>query len=194
MERPTLGAYRQATTSDRGAAPDPAAEPSAAAAEPAPEAGGEPPLPSAAPASDCPPPTRDELVAAWGDHILVGLPARQRAVFQAGRFVGTRGDNALFAVPNKAHLMHAEPLRSDVAAAISSHFGRRVNLEVLVDPGPGSAAGPDERDFRHAAEEFEMPPPEDASGPGPVGPPVQVGGLALAEDRLMSAFPGIEED
>jgi hypothetical protein len=134
------------------------------------------------------------LVAAWGDHILVGLPARQRAVFQAGRFVGTRGDNALFAVPNQAHLTHAEPLRSEVAEAISSHFGRRVNLEVLVDPGPGSAAGPDGRHFDRAAEDFELPPPEEPSDPGPARPPAQVGGLALAEDRLMSAFPGIEED
>ncbi len=70
---------------------------------------------------------------AWGDHILTGLRARLRAIFGAGRFVGAEGAVAIFALPNKFHLEHAEPMREEVAAALSRHFGVPLKLSLVVD-------------------------------------------------------------
>jgi hypothetical protein len=144
-------------------------------------------------------PTRDELVAAWGDHILVSLRPKVRAIFQAGRFVGGGAGGARFALPNEAHLVHAEPLRQEVAEALARHFGGTVALELVVDEGSGGIdqgarelgrAGA--RALASASLALEEDPAEHVvdEEAAPVEP---LEGISLAEDRLRRAFPGAEE-
>jgi DNA polymerase-3 subunit gamma/tau len=97
-------------------------------------------------------PSRDELVEAWGDHVLGRLRPKAKALFQAGRFVSVEGEQAKFGLPNETHRKRCEEVRADVEAVLSEHFGRRVSLVLVVDdssgaqttstgrPGPG---GPD---------------------------------------------------
>ncbi len=198
--RRALGAYRR----PEGAQPTPAA---AAAAPPA---GGspavEPPGPPAAPAAPAPAggPSRDDLVAAWGDHVLPGLALKLRAYYAAGRFVaseaGPAGEPvAVLAFPNAAHVEHAEPLRGDVERALGAHFGRPVRMHLVVDDerddgarrrAPARTAAeavPEPDDDELSA--LREPPEEDESTPQRV----PAGGLAWAEGRLLEAFPGAEE-
>lgn len=97
-------------------------------------------------------PSRDELVEAWGDHVLGRLRPKAKALFQAGRFVGVEGDKAKFGLPNETHRKRCEEVRADVEAVLSEHFGRRVPLVLVVDDSSGDqgpavgrsgAAGPD---------------------------------------------------
>jgi hypothetical protein len=93
-------------------------------------------------------PTRDDLVAAWGDHVLSNLRARARAAFALGRFVAVEDGVAVFALPNSAHVEHATPLLSEVAEAISRQVGGTVGLRLVtendIEPsvGGGPGAGP----------------------------------------------------
>jgi DNA polymerase-3 subunit gamma/tau len=91
-------------------------------------------------------PTRDDLVAAWGDHVLSSLRARARAAFALGRFVAVEDGVAVFALPNSAHVEHATPLLSEVAEAISRQVGGTVGLRLVTEddierpPGGGADA------------------------------------------------------
>ena len=121
-----------------GRAPSPAGPPpSREAATPRPIAAASLPGGDASEA-----PSRDELVTAWGDHVLTGLRPKVRAIYQAGRFVASEGGEAVLALPNDAHLIHAEPLTGDVVEALGRHFGRPVRLR-LVTEDAWSAASPD---------------------------------------------------
>jgi len=143
--RPALGAFRAGD--DRPGVPGP----------PRPEGAGGTPGPTDAvftPPADTPPaetppalaPSREELVAAWGDSVLVGLRAKVRAIFQAGRFVSGGSDGACLALPNEAHLVHAEPLRGEVAAALGSFFGRPVDLRLVAESGEPGSSGETKRE------------------------------------------------
>jgi DNA polymerase-3 subunit gamma/tau len=113
-------------------------------------------------------PDRDALVAAWGDHVLIGLRPKVRAYFQAGRFVGSDGPDAVFALPNAVHVAQAEPMRSEVVAALSNYFARPVGLRLVVD---GSYVPPaDHRDDAPAASAPVATPPRDPDAGGTVGP------------------------
>ena len=46
----------------------------------------------------------------------------------------------MFALPNFAHVEHAEPLREEVASALGSHFGGRLELRLVTDPDSASEA------------------------------------------------------
>ena len=126
---------------------------------------------------------RDALVAAWGDHVLVGLRPKVRAYYQAGRFLGIDGGVAVFGLPNAVHVAQAEPLRSEVVAALAAHLGRQVELRLVVEGdwqgGPSPAAVPE-------------PIPEEEL-PGEPAPEAAPSGLSWEEDRLLKAFPGAEE-
>ena len=93
------------------------------------------PLGAPGAAGEAEPPSYEELVIAWGDHVLTGLRPKARAIYQAARFVGNEHGEALIALPNEAHLLHADPLRSDVSAALSGYFGRPVRIRLVVDTG-----------------------------------------------------------
>ena len=177
----TLGAVRRETSSnapDRAGdqlpadpsevTPVPASDPSP---DPAPgSALGPAPGPASAPSEDprSDPsagafPTRDELVQAWGDHIIGRLRPKAKALFQAGRFVGVEGDNVVFGLPNETHRTRCEEVRGEIEVALSDHFGRTVDLVLVVDPGtePPKARTDDPSD---------EPPVSSATGGPPARP------------------------
>jgi hypothetical protein len=158
------------------------------------------------------PPSYDELVTAWGDHILTGLRPKVRAIYQVGHFLPSSGGHALLALPNEAHILHAEPLKADVAAALASHFGRAVPLRLVVDPATSappearsSVGGRGSRPSRSAEAGGAGSAPSESSESEEdltdLGTPlraeeeaaVKSSGIAWAEDRLLQAFPGAEE-
>jgi DNA polymerase III subunit gamma/tau len=134
---PALGAYLRPREA-QNPAPVIAASPSPAAADTV----AEPPagVPSAVP-------TRDDLVTAWGDHVLPSLRPRARAVFAVGRFVAVQDGVAVFALPNSAHVEHATPLVTEVAEAISRQVAATVGLRLITEnevepPAGGGASTP----------------------------------------------------
>ena len=137
----TLGAVRRQSAPARAEAtpvPPPAAPvPPPVRDEPTPTA-------PAAPLATVPFPTRDQLVQVWGDHIIVGLRPKAKALFQAGRFVGVEDDRAVFGLPNEIHRRRCEEIHEEIEAALSDHFGRPVGLTLVVDPGAGSWSEPEE--------------------------------------------------
>jgi hypothetical protein len=91
------------------------------------------------PESDLPPPTRDELVEAWGDHVLAQLRPRVRAVFAVGRFLATEGATAILALPNSTHVDRAKEHSEEVAEALGRYFGRPVHLRLVAETDVGAA-------------------------------------------------------
>jgi DNA polymerase-3 subunit gamma/tau len=141
-------------------------------------------------------PSRDELVQAWGDHVIGRLRPKAKALFQAGRFVSAEGGRAQFGLPNDIHRNRCEDMRPEVEAALADQFGRPVPLVLVVDGAPGAPTEPT----------------DDEPGPTPPSPavasdPEDVEDLAVfeaddlqvaeidnsAEARLLQAFPGAEE-
>jgi DNA polymerase-3 subunit gamma/tau len=147
----------------------------AGAPAPRPEAPVRPP----APVGETAGPDRDLLVQAWGDHVLRGLPARAKALYSAGRFVGVEEGQGVFALPNAAHRDKCEEVRPLVEEALAAHFKAPVPLRLEVDgaslpanaplAGPAPPVGP-----------VDEPEPVDEAAPAP-------------EARLLQAFPGAEE-
>ncbi len=90
------------------------------------------------PESALPPPTRDELVEAWGDHVLNQLRPRVRAVFAVGRFLATEGSTAILALPNSAHVERAKADIDEVASALGRYFGRAVELRLVAETDVGA--------------------------------------------------------
>ncbi len=149
-------------------------------------------------------PNREDLVIAWADEILPKLRPKVRAIYQAGRFVGTDGPDALLVLPNDAHILHAEPLRAEVVEALSRHFGRPVGLRLVAETtttARGSAApsrrvrrGPTRTNLGSADEDLvdELAREADQEPqPTPGGQPPS--SATVIEDRLREAFPGAEE-
>jgi DNA polymerase-3 subunit gamma/tau len=154
------------------------------------------------------------LVQAWGDHIIGRLRPKAKALFQAGRFVGVEGDSAVFGLPNETHRTRCEEVRGEIEAALSDHFGRPVDLVLVVDPGtepPKARTGDpsDEPPVSSANGGISRPAgPEPAPEAGhvdnadePEDPAVfdesELGEIAdvdnSAETRVLQAFPGAEE-
>ena len=122
-------------------------------------------------------PTRDDLVTAWGDHVLPSLRARARAVFAVGRFVAVNDGVAVFALPNSAHVEHAIPLVTEVAQAISRQVGATVGLRLVT--------------------ENDVEPPAGGGGSSPAGaPPAGADPMARAAttELVSSAQAGPEDD
>ena len=148
VDRRALGAFRrQAGAGSGGGAegeetpgPTPAPAPTGSIpGRPAPATSPHPPdtasAPSGSPPAAGPFPTRDQLVQAWGDHVIGRLRPKAKALFQAGRFVGAEQDRAVFGLPNEIHRNRCEEVRTEIEAALSEQFGRPVILELVVDPG-----------------------------------------------------------
>jgi len=135
---------------------------------------------AASPEDDVPPPSRDELVAAWGDHVLSQLRPRVRAVFAVGRFLASEGSTAILALPNSAHVERAGVDCEEVAEALSRYFGRAIQLRLVPESGlgfgyssPSSAAGGDPGASPVEAHRHSPTPPPAAGrrheAPGPAG-------------------------
>jgi DNA polymerase-3 subunit gamma/tau len=141
--RKTLGAVRRqsapapvedAPVEEIPAEPNPAAAISSPAQEP--EVPTTPAESASAPDSTTESfPTRDQLVQAWGDHIIGRLRPKAKALFQAGRFVGVEGDQAIFGLPNEIHRTRCDEVRGEIEAVLSEHFGLPVRLALTVDAG-----------------------------------------------------------
>jgi DNA polymerase-3 subunit gamma/tau len=152
--RRTVGAVRrQAASSPEAVSPTAAlAEENAPAGQPPPtgETGEKPPAaPSDGSASGMEPPSggfpdRDQLVQAWGDHIIGRLRPKAKALFQAGRFMGASEGRAQFGLPNEIHRTRCEELRPEVEQVLSDYFSCHIGLDLVVDPGAeGQPTGPD---------------------------------------------------
>ncbi|HEY4929913.1 MAG TPA: DNA polymerase III subunit gamma/tau [Acidimicrobiales bacterium] len=206
--RPTLGAVRRRSGSPNGTsvAPEPSPE-TAIEVEEVSEVAAEPVAhpsevrPSTVPSSGEPFPSRDQLVQAWGDHVIGRLRPKAKALYQAGRFVGADADRAQFGLPNEIHRNRCEVMRAEVEAALAEQFGRPIPLVLVVD---GAAALP----ATTAPEPTAAP---DSQGTAPEPAPVVLDDEAedlaefdtdnlevaeidnSAEARLLQAFPGAEE-
>ena len=204
--RPSFGAFRRP---DAGPVPTPPAEvaPTTPEEGPAPAAQA-PAAPVAAPssggASTAPPPDRDAFVAAWGDVILPNLRLKVRALYQAGRFVAANDGVGDFALPNEAHVHMASSVRGEVAEALSTYFGRRVDVRLVVDDHPGHSSGAITRTPRPAADPAPAaaPAPEELGDINDIGEPIEDpeelrraerAGAEWATERIREAFPGAEE-
>jgi len=150
-------------------------------------------------------PSRDDLVTAWADDVLPKLRPKVRAIYQAGRFVGTDGPDALLALPNEAHIAHAEPLRTEVVDALSRHFRQPVGLRLVAEanstartptavparrirrePAVAEAATSEEELVNELTDDPD-PAPEQAATSRPPS------STEAIENRLLEAFPGTEE-
>ena len=206
--RPTLGALRRRSGTPELAPEDPTPPRSIADVEEVPAVSSVPVAhpsevsPSTVLTSSAPFPSRDQLVQAWGDHVIGRLRPKAKALYQAGRFVAADGERAQFGLPNEIHRNRCEEMRSEVEAALADQFGRPVPLVLVVD---GVSAPP-------PAAETAGPNAGPTGGPGipPADAPASAddaGDLAdfdadnlemveidnSAEARLLQAFPGAEE-
>jgi DNA polymerase III subunit gamma/tau len=171
--RKTLGAVRRQSTPPAGdgqsvlpAGESGPSEPAGAVAEDPTPPDPIPSPPAAPPPTAAGPfPTRDQLVQAWGDHIIGRLRPKAKALFQAGRFVGVDGTRAVFGLPNEMHRNRCQEVQGDVEAALSDHFGQPVGLTLIVDDGASTGAGP--------ADLPDEPPggPPPSSSPPPASSP-----------------------
>jgi DNA polymerase-3 subunit gamma/tau len=112
-------------------------------------------------------PTRDQLVQAWGDHIVGRLRPKAKALFQAGRFVGVDGDRAVFGLPNETHRTRCAEVQEEIGTELSEHFGRPVGLVLVVENG----AGPDGADSRPGDADPVVPVSRSTAPPASSGPP-----------------------
>lgn len=112
---------------------------------------------------------------AWGDHVLVSLRGRAKAVYPSGRFIAMADGVAVFALPDETIRSYSEACRADVEAALSSHLGVPLRLRLVVDPGPAPPPSEPARD----APDDELT--DEAAKP-----------LSPAE-RLLQVFPGAQE-
>ena len=186
--RPALGAHRRKAKSEPDA-------PTRAPMDSAPP----PPGPDQVPASDPAPatagqlPSRDDLVEAWGDHIIGRLSPRAKALFIAGRFIEVDDAGAVFALPNAAHLEHAKDSTKAVEAALEEHFGVRVPLRLVIDEDRPAAPAVRRSPARSGTQRTDDPADleDDDFDPTDAGDSVRV--ETVAEARLLEAFPGAEE-
>ena len=148
-------------------------------------------------------PSRDDLVTAWADDILPKLRPKVRAIYQAGRFVSSEGSKALLALPNDAHIAHAEPLRAEVVAALSQHFHQPVGLRLVTEASPTARAPAGASPRRPRRDEVATENPAssedlvdelaDDADPGSGTPERPPSSADVIEGRLLEAFPGAEE-
>ena len=142
-------------------------------------------------------PSRDELVQAWGDHVIGRLRPKAKALYQAGRFVGTDGERAQFGLPNEIHRNRCEDMRAEVEAALADQFGRPVPLVLVVDGGSTLVPAADETTDVPA--EPTASETADGSDDAEDLADFDAGNLEVAEidnsaeSRLLQAFPGAEE-
>ncbi|MGH9078919.1 MAG: hypothetical protein ACRDYE_02365, partial [Acidimicrobiales bacterium] len=80
-------------------------------------------------------PDREQLVQAWGYHIIGRLRPKAKALFQAGRFMGASEGRAEFGLPNEIHRTRCEELRPEVEQVLTEYFKCPIGLDLVVDPG-----------------------------------------------------------
>ncbi len=150
--------------------------------------------PEGAPATSSPAggfPDRDQLVQAWGDHIIGRLRPKAKALFQAGRFMGASEGRAQFGLPNEIHRTRCEELRPEVEQALSAHFDCPVVLDLVVDPG---AEGAPQAPIATSPEPVRRPTPSGAGDAETTGPPGAGSGGAARSSPAPSPAAADEAD
>ncbi|MDP1793111.1 MAG: DNA polymerase III subunit gamma/tau [Acidimicrobiales bacterium] len=161
-----------------------------------------PPAPTAAPVAEAPAaaaaaapsapvaisgevPTRDELTLAWGDTILDSISPRAKARFRGGHWVDAPAPT--FALPTDIHKQRCDEVRLEVQEALSQHFGRRLDLTLVVDSAantqPARSAAPSPEPHDDVIEDV-----------GDVSELEDAGPVASGAARLLEAFPGAVEE
>jgi DNA polymerase III subunit gamma/tau len=154
-----------------------AAKPPGRAATPTSSPGPAPAPPATQPADDTRPfPTRDEITLAWGDTVFAQLDQKARVRAGQGRFVDVGEGVAAFALPSAIQAQRCAEVQRELEAALSSHFGRRIPLRLVIAP-PGEAV-----------HEQELPEDDMAIDPDELrdAPP----GLTSPVDHVLQAFEG----
>ena len=82
---------------------------------------------------------RDELTLVWADEILPKLKPFTKALYQAGRFVGTEGTTVMFALPTEPHRAKCEDSRAEVESVLTARFGQPVTIRLTIDHGETAA-------------------------------------------------------
>jgi DNA polymerase-3 subunit gamma/tau len=208
--RPTLGAVRRKSGSTTGATAEatPMPEPAATVeADEPPDTPSEPVAhpsevsPPTAPNSPAPFPSRDQLVQAWGDHVIGRLRPKAKALFQAGRFVAADSERAHFGLPNEIHRNRCEAMRPEVEAALADQFGRPIPLVLEVDRASAPPPPTDDDPSGGSTDSAAVPAPTVAAHEEGVEDLADFDADNLeaaeidnsAEARLLQAFPGAEE-
>jgi DNA polymerase-3 subunit gamma/tau len=171
--RAALGAMKATTI---------AADPPAKVAPP-PEKAVAPPPPPPAPsanASAVAMPSLEMLQLAWTESVLPKLERIASAMYRTGRFVSVSDSGAQYALPGTVTRDRCELHRADVEAALSAHFGRPIQLLLVVDGSPV----PSGADVSSSALEDAVDPLDLVNAP--------LTGATTGIDRLTAAFPGAE--
>jgi hypothetical protein len=158
-------------------------------------------------------PSLDALRSAWQDSILGGLRLKVRAIFQLGRFVEIDDGVAVLAVPNDAHLSHADPLRPELEAALTSYFGTSVGVRLIsettgrdqTDRSTPSRGQPSSTSRPTSTNSPALDDPDELDGSdedfADISAPIDADdrtsaastGIDWARERVLKAFPGAEE-
>jgi hypothetical protein len=133
-------------------------------------------------------PTRDELTKAWGDTVLGKLTRQAQVYMGGGRFVEVSGGAAVFALSDRGMLDRAVNFVPEAETALANHFGLRVPLRLVLDPG----AGPQGRSPGPASAEGAPPPPEDTYDLDDISEMTSAPEVPVVpvEQRILEAFPG----
>jgi DNA polymerase III subunit gamma/tau len=211
--RPALGAFLRAGSSPPNSSPSPVPVAAPPAATSSTIAAEEPSEPNAETVS-VDGPSLDALRTAWQDSILGGLRPKVRAIFQLGRFVEIDDGVAVLAVPNDAHLSHADPLRPELEATLSSHFKTTVGVRLISDsagrdqtdrsaPSRSQPAATSRPTAPTASPALDDPDELDGSDEdfADISSPIDLDdrtsaastGIDWARERVLKAFPGAEE-
>lgn len=142
--------------------------------------------PTRAPASDpraSSLPSRDELTKAWGDTVLDRLSRPAKVYMANGRFVEVNDGVAVFALPDTGLLARANNYLNETESALSSYFGHRVPLRLVLDRGATAPMEPPGWPPPGGEGTYDLDDVADVADATPV-PPLPV------EERILQAFPG----
>ncbi|MEP6660724.1 MAG: DNA polymerase III subunit gamma/tau [Acidimicrobiales bacterium] len=132
---------------------------------------------------------RDELTLVWADEILPKLKPFTKALYQAGRFVGTEGTTVMFALPTEPHRAKCEDSRAEVESVLTARFGQPVTIRLTIDHGetaPPPVASRPSSSRRTATTDLT----DEAIDPDELIDVTTA--LPTAVERLTQAFPGAE--
>jgi DNA polymerase-3 subunit gamma/tau len=86
-------------------------------------------------------PAADVVAAAMSSSVLGNLKGMSKAIYQGGRVVAVADGSVVFALGNGPTRDRAEKMRSEVEAALASHFGRPVPLRLIEESQAGAFDG-----------------------------------------------------
>jgi hypothetical protein len=92
-----------------------------------------------------------------------------KGLFASGRFIAVEDGTAVFALQYESHISLAAPVKPDVEAALTAHFGVPVPLRLVVDPGgpakdEPAASAPDEPEEPVDLDGLTDAPPDNRTG------------------------------